>query len=100
MKFDKDLQQKLDILLKSWEDPYDLKEYEETFSNLGQRTEIHRVVSASHELGLDLNPFQAFQLWGFISGEYCCSGWMIIDERVDIAGMLSHAIDVLKYKKY
>jgi hypothetical protein len=99
MKFNKEMQDKLAILLKSWENPYDLEEYEKTFGDLGQRTEIHRVVRASHELGLDLTPFQAFQLWDFLSGEWGCSGWMRVGENVDVAGMLKHAIDVLEYKK-
>jgi hypothetical protein len=99
MKFNKEMQEKLDILLKSWEDPYDLKEYEETFNDIGWRTEIQRIVGASHELGLDLSPLQAFQLWYFISGEWGCSGWMSIGGTVDIADMLKHAIDILEYKK-
>jgi hypothetical protein len=99
MKFNKELQQGLDELLKSWEDPYDLAEYQKTYADLSRRNEICQVVLASHQLGLDLSSFQAFQLWDFISGEWGCSGWMSLDGGKDVPGILKNGIEILNYKK-
>lgn len=80
MKFNKELQEKIDreCIPELQDDPYVLTEYQNTFGDYEMRNDIYKVVIASHAIGLDLSPLQAFQLWGCLSASWGCSGWMTV----------------------
>jgi hypothetical protein len=80
-------------------DPYVLTEYRETYSDLDTRGDIYRIVGASHSLGLDLSPLQAFQIWGCLSSGWGCSGWMDAPKGARLTSFVEEAVELYLRKK-
>lgn len=92
----KPLQESIDDFVKGWwrEDPFLAHEYNMAFGNVEDRAGIYRVVVAASDLGISLEPEQAFTLWMLLSGEWGCSGFMSVPEDITkVTRMLSHILD-------
>lgn len=98
----KSLQKSIDTFVTEWweEDSYLVHEYNMTFGKIDKRADIYKVVVAAIDLGIFLEPEQAFTIWMFLSGEWACSGFMDVPEdKSKVTSMLSHIFDVINYKE-